>query len=104
MYCMRRSAFRKYTLAAWNGTADVTVPETLARPDSSDLPGADCAAASRADGNRPNAIASSTASTASAGANAFFMTGSFSLTVNSCCGSSDRQREECRTYPDGMQA
>src|SRR3954468_5084803 len=30
MYCIRLSALRKYTLAAWNGAGAVTVPETLA--------------------------------------------------------------------------
>src|SRR5262245_21591205 len=40
MYCIRRSVLRKYTFAALNGADEVTVPETLASPLSSD-----CAAA-----------------------------------------------------------
>src|SRR6266850_6875650 len=40
MYCMRRSVLRKYTFAALNGADELTVPETLASPASSD-----CAAA-----------------------------------------------------------
>src|ERR1041384_967995 len=40
MYCMRRAALRKYTFAALNGAGEVTLPETLASPLSSD-----CAAA-----------------------------------------------------------
>ena len=54
----------------------MTVPETLASPDSSALPATDCAAASRAEGNRLNATASSGTRTRD---NAFFMTGSFVL-------------------------
>src|SRR3954469_1971086 len=36
MYCVRRSALRKYTLAALNGESEGPVPETLASPESSD--------------------------------------------------------------------
>ncbi len=46
MYCMRRSALRKYTFAALNGTGAVMAPETLARLSSS-APSAAALAAAR---------------------------------------------------------
>src|SRR5688572_10911784 len=89
MYCMRLSALRKYTLAAWNGTAEVTVPETLASPDNSALPAGDCAIASRAKGNGWNATASIAIRNCT---DARFMTGSFDVAVNSSYGSSGQRR------------
>jgi hypothetical protein len=65
MYCMRNATLRKYTFAALKGTDEVTVPETLANPASSDFSAwADCASAFRSGSNVPQTIANSAATAA----------------------------------------